>query len=280
MANYELMLLDALLHPSSLVWNGPPRAVASLQATSHPTVSAIAVGVGDGAERRVDAVVHSPDREWSVPFFVDEKTSAVSKLWVYERPGACHTESGLVIVVNGTSGVGKSALLEALLEEATTPWIVFDEPHVGRVPTEYLIWRDAAPSLHRAAFIAMRSLAESGIQVAISAGGFDQQTICESLRGVPVRLVALRCSEESLGKRLAVEPHKRPIASLDRTVADVHTGWTYDLELDTDGATPHQLAAQVIELATRRRVAATRPSQSCRRDSATLAIAQKSFRRA
>ena len=250
MANYELMLLDALLDPSSVVWNGPPRAVASLQATSHPTVSAIAVGVSDGAERRVDAVVHSPDRrEWSVPFFVDEKTSAVSKLWVYERPAAFDTESGLVIVVNGASGVGKSALLEALLEEATTPWIVFDEPHVGRVPTEYLIWRDAAPSLHRAGFIAMRSLAESGIQVATSAGGFDQQTICESLRGVPVRLVALRCSEESRRKRLAVEPHKRPIASLDRTVADVHTGWTYDLELDTAEATPHQLAAQVIELA-------------------------------
>ena len=87
MANYELMLLDALLDPSSVVWNGPPRAVASLQAASHPTVSGIAVGVSDGAERRVDAVVHSPDRrEWSVPFFVDEKTSAVSELWVYERP--------------------------------------------------------------------------------------------------------------------------------------------------------------------------------------------------
>ena len=92
----------------------------------------------------------------------------------------------------------------------------------------------------------MRSLAASGIQVATSAGGFDQQTICESLRGVPVRLVALRCSEETRRRRLAAEPHKRPIASLDRTVADGHTGWTYDLKLDTDEATPHQLAAQVI----------------------------------
>jgi chloramphenicol 3-O-phosphotransferase len=126
----------------------------------------------------------------------------------------------------------------------------------------------------------MRSLAESGIQVATSAGGFDQQTICESLRGVPVCLVALRCSEESRRKRLAVEPHKRPIASLDRTVADVHTGWTYDLELDTDEATPHQLAARVVESKPRLRVAANRPSQSCRRDSPTPAIAQKSFRRA
>lgn len=250
MANYELMLLDVLLHPSSVVWKGPPRAVASLQATSHPTVSAVAVGVSDGVERRIDAVVHSPDRrEWHVPFFVDERTSAVSKLWVYERPGTFDAESGVVIVVNGASGVGKSALLEALLEEATTPWIVFDEPHAGRVPTEYLIWRDAAPSLHRAGFIAMRSLAEFGMQVATSAGGFDHQTICESLRGVPVLLVALRCSEESRRKRLASEPHKRPIVSLDRTVADVHTGWTYDLELETDEATPHQLAVQVIELA-------------------------------
>lgn len=250
MANYELMLLDALRDPSSVVWNGPPRALASLQATSDPTVSAVAVGVSDGAERRVDAVVHSHDgREWHVPFFVDEETSAVLDLWVYERPGGFDAESGLLIVVNGASGVGKSALLEALLEEATTPWIVFDEPHVGRVPTEYVIWRDAAPSLHRAGLIAMRSLAESGIQVATSAGGFDQQTICESLRGVPVLLVGLRCSEETRRQRLAAEPHQRPIASLDRTGADVHTGWTYDLELDTDEATPHQLAAQVIELA-------------------------------
>ena len=130
------MLLDALLDPSSVVWNGAPRAVASLQATSDPTVSAVAVGVSDGAERRVDAVVHSHDgREWHVPFFVDEKASAVLKLWVYERPGRFDAESGLLIVVNGASGIGKSALLEALLEEAPTPWIVFDEPHVGRVPT-------------------------------------------------------------------------------------------------------------------------------------------------
>ncbi len=116
------MLLDALLHPSSVVWNGPPRAVASLQATSQPTVSVVAVGVSDGVERRIDAVVHSPDRrEWHVPFFVDERTFAVSKLWVYERPGVFDPELGLVMVVNGASGVRKSALLEALLEEATTP---------------------------------------------------------------------------------------------------------------------------------------------------------------
>ena len=171
MANYALKLLHALLHPSSVVWNGPPSAVASLQATPDPTVSAIAVGGSDGARRRIDAVVHSGDgREWHVPFFVEEETSAVLTVWVYERPGGFDAESGVVVVLNGASRVGKSALLEALLEEATTPWIVFDEPQVGRVPTQYLIWRDAAPSVHRAGFIAMRSLAESGIQVATSAG--------------------------------------------------------------------------------------------------------------
>ena len=250
MANYDLMLLDALLDPPSVVWNGPPRAVASLQASSNPTVSAVAVGVSDGVERRVDAMVHSHDgREWHVPFFVYEESNAVSRLWVYERPEHFDAKSGLVIVVDGASGVGKSALLEALLEEATTPWIVFDEPHVGRMPSEYLIWRDASPSLHRAGFVAMRSLAESGIQVATSAGGFDQRIICESLRGVPVRLVALRCSEETRRKRLAADPHRRPIAGLNGTLPDVHSGWTYDLELDTDDATPQQLAARVIELA-------------------------------
>ena len=62
-------------------------------------------------------------------------------------------------------------------------------------------------------------------------------------------LVALRCSEESRRLRLAAEPHKRPIASLDRTVADVHAGWTYDLQLASDEEAPRQLAAQVIELA-------------------------------
>ncbi len=36
-----------------------------------------------------------------------------------ERPGGFDAESGLLIVVNGASGVGKSALLELDTDEAT-----------------------------------------------------------------------------------------------------------------------------------------------------------------
>ena len=190
------MLRNALKNPSTVAWHGPSHAVASLQSSTSLEVTSVAVGASDGTERRVDAALLSADgREWSVPFFVAEGSSGLTKLWVYERPDPFEPTSGLVVVVNGASGVGKSALLEAVHDVANTPWIVFDEPHVGRVPTEHMIWRAAAPSLHRAGFVAMRSLAESGVQVATAAGGFDHATICDSLAGVPILRVALRCSE-------------------------------------------------------------------------------------
>jgi len=103
----------------------------------------------------------------------------------------------------------------------------------------------------------MRSLAESGVQVATAAGGFDHATICDPLAGVPILRVALRCSEAVRRRRLDSEPHNRPIASLDRAVEDVHAEWTYELEPSTDEALPHELAQHVT------RPRSPEPTQPC-----------------
>jgi len=109
--SYETMLRNALKNPSTVAWHGPSHAVASLQSSTSLEVTSVAVGASDGTERRVDAALLSADgREWSVPFFVAEGSSGLTKLWVYERPDPFEPTSGLVVVVNGASGVGKSAL--------------------------------------------------------------------------------------------------------------------------------------------------------------------------
>lgn len=250
MKKYDELLLDAIAHPLVAAWHGPPKAIAALQSCTSPTIAELDVGSSDGTERRVDATIRADDgSEWHVPFFVSVTTATVTRLWVYQRSSPRQRPiSGVVVVINGASGVGKSTLLEALLDEAETPWIVFDEPHVGRIGPEYMIWRDDAPALHEAAFIAMRALAERGMQVATSAGGFSEESIRTALEGLPVLCVELRCAETTRWERLDAQPHLRPIASLRRHAEDVHAGWDYDLELDNDTADPRELARKLLNV--------------------------------
>lgn len=247
MTAYEDLLLVALRNPDSVTWHGPPRTIAALLGLDDPVVTGVAVGNSDGVERRVDGAVVADGREFSVPFFVADDGEIVTKAWAYERPGPYASPSGVVVVVNGPCGVGKSAMLRALHDETSEPWIVFDEPHVGRIPTEHMVWRSVVPALHLASFVAMRSLAESGFPVATSSGGFTQDVIDEALDGVPVLKIALRCNDDEIRRRIDQDPHLRPIWATNGT-GDMHDGWHYDLELRTDDMSPHQLASAVLDL--------------------------------
>jgi chloramphenicol 3-O-phosphotransferase len=247
MPSYEDLLLHAIRNPSAVTWNGPSRTVAALLGMEQPEVAGVAVGNSDGLERRVDAAVVADGREFSMPFFVTDAEEVVTRAWVYERPEPYESESGVVAVLNGPSGVGKSTLLTALHDETSEPWFVFDEPHVGRIPTEHMIWRSVVPALHRAGFVAMRSLAESGFPVATSTGGFEQSVIDDALAGVRVLKIGLRCADDEICRRLALDPHLRPIRAT-KNDRDGHEGWRYDLELRSDEMTPQQLATAMLDL--------------------------------
>lgn len=219
-----------------------------LDARDHDIVELTLAG-SDDATTRVDAKVRSRDgQEWHVALFLLADGQA-SEVWVFQRPAPYVPTAGVVVVFNGASGAGKSAVMAAIADQAETPWIVFDEPHVGAVQAPYLIWRDVAPSVHVGAFDAIRAMAGAGNQVAVAAGGFDFAFVRQRLAGVRSVFVGLHCSDEVRRERLAEDPFKRPGAAWRRPAADVHEGWDYDMEFATDSQSASALATELLRLA-------------------------------
>ena len=250
MSNREAEALSrALADPDGVVWHGPDRVIGDLLEARDREIVELTVAGSDGTTTRVDAKVRSGDgREWHVALFLAADVQA-SKVWVFQRPAPYVPTAGLVVVLNGASGAGKSTVMAAMADQAETPWIVFDEPHVGSVQAPYLIWRDVAPSVHAGAFDAIRAMAVAGNQVAVAAGGFDFTFVRARLAGVRSVVVGLHCSDEVRRERLAEEPFRRPGAAWHRPAADVHEGWDYDVELTTDARPPSALAAELLRLA-------------------------------
>lgn len=167
---------------------------------------------------------------------------------VYLKPPSFSGVSGgQIIVVNGPSGSGKSTLMDALQAVAPFPLVVLDEPeHVGTVQPGYLIWRDAAPALHRGYLAAIRALASEGNHVAVSAAGHGHAEIAAAFDGVPTVRIGLHCDVDVLLHRERRTGRWAGIAGQSLTV---HDGWTYDLEFDTtNGPDPRELAEQVLDL--------------------------------
>lgn len=242
-------LSRVLADPDSAVWHGPDRVISDLLKARDREIVELEIAGSDGPTTRVDAKIRSGERqEWHVALFLLANWQA-SEVWVFQRPAPYVPTAGLVVVLNGASGVGKSAVMAAIADQAETPWIVFDEPHVGAVQASYLIWRDVAPSVHVGAFDAIRALAEAGNQVAVAAGGFGFTFVRERLASVRSVVVGLHCSDELRRERLARDPFRRPGTAWNRLAADVHEGWDYDVEFTTDSQPASSLAAELLRLA-------------------------------
>ena len=194
---------------------------------------------------RVDAVLTAGDEQWRVVFGCASAT-AIDWIDVFERPA--HFDGiagGHAIVVNGPSGAGKSIVMQALQQVADGPLVVFDEPeHVGTVRSEFLIWRDRAPSLHRGYLDAIAALARAGNQVAVSAAGHRQSEFVDAFADVPTLAVGLTCELDVLLRR---ERRTGRWGGIAAGSLDVHDGWTYDVEFDTtDDPDPMEIARQVL----------------------------------
>lgn len=195
---------------------------------------------------RVDAGVTGDDREWRVVYRTDED-GLVAALWVHERPPRFDgLVGGRSVVVNGPSGSGKSSLMTALVDLASTPWVMFDELSLGTVKEPYLIWRDSAPALQRGFLAGIAALAEAGNQVTLSSGGVPFDVLRGAFAGIPTVFVGLDCPLPILLERERGRPGRW--GGLAEESLGVHNGWTYDVRIDTSTVAPSDAAQQVLDL--------------------------------
>ncbi len=241
-------MLDRIRDDGSLVeFVGPrvdaERAASVLRPLSRPgsLIEWIAVN-----GHRVDAVVTAGDDQWRVVLMCSSAT-VVESLDVFERPARFDgVDGGFAVVINGPSGAGKSMLLIALQRLAAMPLVIFDEPeHIGSVQTEYLIWRDRAPCLHRGYLDAIAALARAGNHVATPAAGHNQAEFVAALGDVPTLTVGLTCALDVLIERERRTGRWGGIA-IDSPA--IHEGWIYDMEFETTNSPdPFVVAQQVLD---------------------------------
>jgi chloramphenicol 3-O phosphotransferase len=185
---------------------------------------------------------------------------------------------GTVIILNGTSGVGKSTIQKKLQE-------LFEKPHlkvgidnlfVGVLPEKYLngtaphpeaIWTtstantpDGKPiftltfgpdgrKMIAGMHATIAAYAQTGNNVIVDYILYDPSWLPElltALKGVRVYFIGINASLDTVEQRekdRATSPQGHARSIYDT----VHTGCTYDLFIDTTDITPNQAAIQIKE---------------------------------
>lgn len=194
--------------------------------------------------RRVDVAVRAAAREWRAVLSIDSE--GVHSASVGECPATfLGVPGGRAVIVNGPSSAGKSSVMEALVNAAQSPWVMFDELAFGKVAIPFLIWRDSAPTLLEGFVAGITGLAAAGNQVILTGGGqtFD---IFDRLRSaVPTLTVGLNCPLDVRIERQKNRPDRW--GGLTEGNDNQHDGWTYDLRFDTSLMTADEIARQVLE---------------------------------
>ena len=197
---------------------------------------------------RVDARVESADdRAWLAVVRTDTPSSTtVRGVTLYERPAPFRgRDSGLVVVVNGPSSVGKSSLMAAFADAASTPWSGLDEPFIGRLAGKFLAWPETAGPVTAGVLAALMAAARVGNQFIASAGGIAQDRFRQALAGVPTVYVGLHAPLAVLLARQVTQAEK--FGGLAEESVGIHDGWTYDLRIDTAALLPNEAARVLAE---------------------------------
>src|SRR5215472_1588727 len=159
-------LLDEQVDPAQLTRDMEPLMAAPALLYSVTTTAAHDSGTAVGLDLRTQ-----DGRWWHLDASVT--TSAPPRftaLRVHARPPAFNGRpGGLIVCVFGPSSSGKSALMEALADQAGTPWTRFDEMFPGQIPIRYLIWPGAAGPMRPGFLAGVAAFARAGNQVALSA---------------------------------------------------------------------------------------------------------------
>lgn len=193
--------------------------------------------------RRVDVGVSARGREWWVVCSIDAE--GVHQASSFERPPAfTGIDGGRAVILNGPSSVGKSTIMGAVVRQATTPWVAFDELSFGTVALPFLIWPETTPSLRRGFVAGIAALAAAGNQV-ITTGG-RPSTLAPLRDAVPTLVVGLDCPLAVRVERQAARSDRW--GGLTEESDDAHDGWTYDVRFDTSRLGADEIAARVLDL--------------------------------
>jgi chloramphenicol 3-O phosphotransferase len=196
--------------------------------------------------RRVDATVVAAEREWRIVCSIDG--AGVHSASAFERPAPFDgVPGGRAVILTGPSSAGKTTVMQAVLDVADTPWVVFDELSFGTVAWPFLIWPDRSPKL-RAGFIAgITALAAAGNQVILTGGGAAGSEELQPLIGaVPTLIVGLDCPLETrVARQLARDDRW---GGLTEESDDSHRGWTLDVRFDTSALTADDVARRILQL--------------------------------
>lgn len=184
---------------------------------------------------------------------------------------------GTVIILNGTSAVGKSSIMRAFQAKHNDPWlgIGIDNFFVGVLPAKFYLedkpehravmqgiatedeqgklftlhigqqGQKIIKGMHRA----IAAYAKAGNNVIVDYIMYDPEwhdDLISVLSGVPVIAVGVTASLPIVQQRekmrgTSPEGHARSIYNT------VHQGWKYDLEINTDEMTPDQIADKIDE---------------------------------
>ena len=197
---------------------------------------------------RVDARFRAGtgDRWLVVIWFSDESLDGVESVTVYPRPKPFDGSiGGLVIVVNGPSSVGKSALMRAFVNQAQTPFAAFDEPFLGALRPDFLAWPDTLGRHGDGVLRAIAASAELGNQFIVSAAGIAQPRIRSALEAVETLYVGLNAPLAVLVERQLTQADK--FGGLAEESINIHEGWKYDLRIDTERCSPDVAARTLSE---------------------------------
>jgi chloramphenicol 3-O phosphotransferase len=190
---------------------------------------------------------------------------------------SARSDSGVVIILNGPSSVGKSSIIKAFQAKRSEAWlsIGIDNFFVGVLPPKFYL--ESTPEHHavmhgiasedkegklftlevgpegqkviRGMHRAIAAYAQSGNNVIVDYIKYEQgwiKDLTDALHGVKVVWVGVTASLESIQQRekkrgTSPEGHARS------HYYTVHKDMNYDLMLDTDSLTPEQSADKIIE---------------------------------
>lgn len=192
---------------------------------------------------RVDITLTGPnDALWAV-VLGRTPDGLVENVTVFERPAPFNgTPGGFVVCVSGASSSGKSTLMKALCEQATTPWTRFDEQSLGTTPMHFLIWPERSGPMTEGFFAAVREYARVGNQVILS---LPARMARDYFGKMPHLFVHLDCPLDVLIARQAHRTDRWAGLAEKTFEQDRESKEYYDLRIDTARISP-ELAAETV----------------------------------
>ena len=168
-----------------------------------------------------------------------------------------------VVVLNGASSTGKTAIARSLQGMLDEPWLVLGvDTLLTAWPVQFDLARGGAGvdpergvrvgpayrAVERAWLAGVAQIARGGARIILDEvfldGAADQRRREDALGGLGVLWVAVRCEPAVTASRES-DRGDRPIGQAALQASVVHRGVAYDIEVDTTTSSPGELAVLI-----------------------------------